>query len=146
MREMEETSRRAFREATEFKPGELTPEEEEFVGREGLNALNYIPQKALQKQSEASQKYEEKMRKRAEVMTRPKTDPERIQIEREERARNLRKILQDRFDGFGYGMFLFVIVGFSVLIIDSYGWPMGTFSALLMLAVLELSYRLYARH
>ena len=61
LREMEETSRRAFREATEFKPGELTPEEEEFVGREGLNALNYIPQKALQKQSEASQKYEEKM-------------------------------------------------------------------------------------
>ena len=49
LREMDAKRRRAFREATEFKPGELTPEEEEIVKREGLNALNYIPQKALQK-------------------------------------------------------------------------------------------------
>jgi len=146
LREMEEKSRRGFRGATEFKPGELTPEEEELVRREGLNALNYIPQKTLEKHSEAFQKYEEKMRKRAEVMSRPKTDPERVQIEREERAQNLRESLKDRFDGFGYGMFLFVILGFTAAIIDSYGWPMGIFSGLLMLAVLELSYRLYARH
>jgi len=146
LREMEENSRRTFREATEFKPGELTPEEEELVKREGLNALNYIPQKTLQRHSEAFQEYKEKMRKRAEVMSRPKTDPERVQIEREERAQNLRKSLHDRFDGFGYGMFLLVILAFTWLIIDSYGWPMGSFSGLLMLAVLELSYRLYARH
>ncbi|MFA4911237.1 MAG: hypothetical protein WC649_09385 [Desulfobacteria bacterium] len=31
LREMEENSRRTFREATEFKPGELTPEEKELV-------------------------------------------------------------------------------------------------------------------
>ncbi|MFA4911236.1 MAG: hypothetical protein WC649_09380 [Desulfobacteria bacterium] len=86
------------------------------------------------------------MRKRAEVLSQPKTDPERVQIEREERAQNLRKSLHDRFDGFGYGMFLLVILAFTWLIIDSYGWPMGSFSGLLMLAVLELSYRLYARH
>lgn len=146
LREMGEGTRRALGEATEFKPGELTPEEEEFVKREGLNALNYVPKKILQKQSEAFQKHEEKMRKRAEVMSRPPTDPERVQIEREERAQNLRKSLADRFDGFGYGMFLFLIFGFTVAIIDSYGWPIGSFSGLLMLAILELSYRLYARH
>lgn len=146
LREIVESSRRAFRKATEFKPGELTPEEEDFVRREGLNALDYIPQKTLQKQSEAFQKYDEKMRKRAEVMSRPKTDSERVQIEREERAQNLREVLKDRFDGFGYGMFLFLIFGFAVAIIDSYGWPIGIFSGILMLAVLELGYRLYARH
>jgi hypothetical protein len=145
LREMEENSRRRFREATEFKPGELTPEEEEFVRREGLNALNYIPQKTLQKQSETFQEYEEKMHKRAEVMSRPKTDPERIQIEREELAQKYQKSLDDRFSGFGYGMFLLVVIGLTVLVIDSHGWPMGIITGLLMLAVLELSYRLYAR-
>lgn len=146
LRDMEEKSRCSFREATEFKPGELTPEEEEFVRREGLNALNYIPQKTLQKQSEAFQKSEEKMRKRAEVMSRPKTDSERVQMEMEEWAQNVLKSLKDRFDGFGYGMFLFVILSFVVAIIYAYGWPMGIFSGILMLAVLELSYRLYVRH
>jgi len=145
LREMEESSRQSFRDATEFKPGELTPEEEEFVRREGLNALNYIPQKTLKNHSEAFQKYEDAMRKRAEIMSRPRTDPERLQLEREERAERLQKSLTDRFDGFGYGMFLLVILAFTWAIIDSYGWPMGSFSCLLMLAVLELSYRLYAR-
>jgi hypothetical protein len=145
-RAMEENSRRMFREATEFKPGELTPEEEEFVKRNGLNALNYIPQQTLQRQSEAFQDYEERMRKRTEVMSRPKTDPERVHMETEERIQRLRESLKGRFDGFGYGMFLFVIFGLTVAIIGSYGWPMGIFSGLLMFAVLELSYRLYARH
>lgn len=36
LREIEKDIRGASREATEFKPGELTPEEEEFVKREGL--------------------------------------------------------------------------------------------------------------
>lgn len=146
LREMEENSQRRFREATEFKPGDLTPEEEELVKREGLNALNYIPQKTLQQQSEAFQNYEEKMRKRAEIMSRPKTDPERVQLEREVRAQHLRESWKDRFDGCGYGMFLFVIAAFTWAIVDTYGWPMGIFSGLLMLAVLELSYRLSARH
>ena|SRR5438105_3020223 len=146
LRRLEENSDRVYCEATEFKHDELTPEEEEFVRREGLNALNYIPQKILQEQSEAFQKYEEKMRKRAEIMSRPKTDPERIQIERKERAQNLRKSLDDRFNGFGYGMFLLVSFILTVPIIDRYGWRMGIFSGLLMLAILELSYRLYAHH
>lgn len=145
LREMEESTSQAFRDATEFKPGELSPEEEQFVRREGLNALNYIPQKTLQKTSEAFEKYKDAMRKRAEIMSRPKTDPERLQMEREERAERLQKSLKDRFDGFGYGMFLLVILAFTWGIIDSYGWPMGSFACLLMLAVLELSYRLYAR-
>ena len=146
LKEMEEDSRRSFREATEFKPGELTTEEEELVKREGLNALTYIPQKTLQKQSAAFQKSKEETRKRAEIMSRPNTDPERVRIEREEHAQNFRKVLEDRFDGFGYGMFLFVIAAFSWLIVDAHGWPIGIFCCLLMLAVLELGYRLYARH
>lgn len=145
LQEMEEKNRRMFREATEFKPGELTPEEEELVKREGLNALNYVPKKTLQRQAEAFQEYKEKMRKRAEIMSRPKTDPERVRMEREERARNFRKILEDRFGGFGYGMFLFVIAAFTWFIVDAHGWPIGIFCCLLMLAVLELGYRLYTR-
>ena len=134
-----------LRESTKFKPGELTQEEEEFVQRKGLNALNYIPQKTLAKQSEAFQEYEEKMRKRAEIMSRPRTDPERVQIETDERARKFHENLKDRFDRFGYGMFLLVVLAATATIIDIYGWPMGIFSGLLMLAVLELSYRLHAR-
>ena len=146
LREMEENSQRMFREATEFKPGELTPEEEEIVKREGLNALNYIPKKTLEKQAEALQEYEKKMRKRAEIMSRPETDPERVKMEREENSRKLAQILENRFDGFGYGMFLFVIAAFTWAIVDAHGWAMGIFCCLLMLAVLELVYRLYARH
>jgi|SRR5947209_7200266 len=146
LQRMEENSRRRLREATEFKPGELTEEEEEFVEREGLNALNYIPQKVLQEQADAFQQHEEKMHKRAEILSRPQTDPERIQLEREERVRDVRKSLENRFDGFGYGMFLFVIFIFTWSIIEGYGWLMGIFSGLLMFVILELSYRLYARH
>ena len=39
--------------AAEFKPGELLPFEEEFTRQNGLNKLNYIPQRVLQKQEEA---------------------------------------------------------------------------------------------
>jgi len=146
LREMEEYSRRSSREATEFKPGELSPEEEELVKRERLNALTYIPQKTLKTQSEAFQKYREEMRKRAEIMSRTKTDPEHVRIEKEERAHNFQKILENRFDGFGYGMFLLLIAAFTWLIVDAHGWPIGIFCCLLMLGVLELGYRLYARH
>ena len=146
LREMEEDSRRSFSKATEFKPSELSPEEEEFVKRERLNAHTYVPQKTLQKQSEAFQKYKEEMRKRAEIMSRPKTDLERVRIEKEERAQNFQKILENRFDGFGYSMFLLLIAAFTWLIIDAHGWPIGIFCCLLMLGVLELGYRLYARH
>ena len=135
-----------LREATEFKPGELTPEEEESVAREGLTALNYIPQKTLQKQAEAFQAYEERQRKRAEVMSRPKTDPERMQMERDEAAQKLDRAFRDRFDGFGYGMFLLLIAVFTWFIADAHGWPIGIFCCLLMAAVLELAYRLHARH
>jgi hypothetical protein len=146
LREMEESHRRLLREATEFKPGELTPEEEELVARERLNALNYIPKKTLQKQSEAFKAYEEKLRKRAEVMSRPKTDPERVQMERDEAAQKCERAFRDRFDGFGYGMFLLVIAGFTWCIADAHGWPIGIFSCVLMVAVLELAYRLYEHH
>jgi hypothetical protein len=53
--------------------------------------------------------------------------------------------LKRRIDEFGYGMFLLVILGITILVIQSYGWRMGAFSAILMLAVLELAYQLYAR-
>ena len=49
-----EEGRRRHREATQFKPGELTPEEEELVKREGLNALNYIPTGTMKNTPDAS--------------------------------------------------------------------------------------------
>lgn len=122
LRKMEERQQQEWREATEFKPGELTPEEEKFVEQEGLNALNYIPQRTLQKQADsfkASQK-------------------ERVESD-------LRQQLTDRFDGYGYGMFLLLILAFTWAIISAHGWPIGLFCCLLMCAVLELSYRLSTR-
>ncbi|SRR5258708_18221567 len=121
LRKMDERHQQELRQATEFKPGELTPGEEKFVKEERLNALNYIPQRTLQKQDEM-------------FRNAPK-GPEA----------DLRKQFADRFDGFGYGMFLFLILGFTAAIITAHGWPIGLFCCLLMLAVLELSYRLSTR-
>ncbi|HXM20159.1 MAG TPA: hypothetical protein VN948_02705 [Terriglobales bacterium] len=122
LRKMEERRQREWREAAEFKPGDLTPEEEHFVKQEGLNALTYIPRSTLQKHDEVF---------RTARRERPKTD--------------LRQQLTDRFDGYGYGMFLFLILGVSALIVAAHGWPIGVFCCLLMIAVLELSYHLSTR-
>jgi hypothetical protein len=136
---------RRCREAGAFKPGELTPEEEEFVQREGLTALNYIPRKTRERQAAALEDYNERMRNRSEVMSRPSTDPERVRLESEERAERLSRGISARFDGFGYGMFLLLIGGVTYEIGASHGKTMAVFSCLLMLAVLELSYRLDSR-
>jgi len=146
LRQMTENFQQTCKEASEFKPGDLEPEEEKLVKREGLNRLNYVPKKALQRQAEALQRHEELMRKRAEVMSRPSTDPERRQMERRESAERHLQSLKDRFDGFGYGMFLLVILGLTAPIAKSHGWTMGIFCCLLMVVILELSYRLYAGH
>jgi hypothetical protein len=119
LKKMDERRQEEWRQATEFKPGELTPEEEKLVKSEGLNALNYIPQRTIQKQAEAFRN--------------PQKHPSN---------NDLRQQLTDRFDGYGYGMFLLVILGFTAAIIDAHGWPIGLFCCLLMLTVLELSYRL----
>src|SRR5260370_634841 len=79
LRTRDERQSEEWRKAAEFKPGELTPEEEQFVKREGLNSLNYIPQGTLQKQKEA------------------------LRSSRKGPA-DLRQQLTDRFDGYGYGM------------------------------------------
>jgi len=50
-----------------------------------------------------------------------------------------------RFDGAGYGIFLLLIAGFIYLIIDSYNWRIGLFCCVLMIVILELSYRLSVR-
>jgi len=53
LQKMTERQQQEWQQATEFKAGELTPEEEQFVKREGLNALNYIPQSTLQEHAES---------------------------------------------------------------------------------------------
>jgi len=122
LRKMDERRQQEWREATEFKPGELTPEEEKFVKQEGLNALNYIPQRTLQKQAES------------------------LRSSQRERANfDLRQQLTDRFDGYGYGMFLLLILAFTWAIASAHGWPIALFCCVLMCAVLELGYRLSTR-
>jgi hypothetical protein len=121
LRKMDERQQQEWRESAAFKPGDLTPEEERFVKGEGLNALNYVPQSTLQKQDE---------------MFRARKDPPRT---------DLRQQFADRFDGFGYGMFLLLIFAFAAAIVAAHGWPIGLFCCLLMLAVLELSYQLSMR-
>ena len=142
---MRKTNDRLFREATEFKPGDLTAEEEKLVKENNLSAITYVPLKTLVKQEEARAEYEARQRSRAEIMSRPPNDPEKMRLVQEERYQRLEKGFKDRFDGFGYGMGLFVIAGFTWCITDAHGWPIGIFVFMLMLAVLELGYRLYAR-
>lgn len=59
--------------------------------------------------------------------------------------KDFRQKLNDRFDGFGYDMWLLFIFMFAGFIIADHGWPIGIFSFVLMVAVLELSYQLYDR-
>jgi hypothetical protein len=117
---MDERQQLELREATAFKPGELTPEEEKLVEENGLNALNYIPQRTLQKQAEA------------------------FASRRKVSAHDLRDEIRDRVDGYGYVLFVPLIFFFAWAIASSHGWPIGIFCGVLMLAVLELSYRLSA--
>lgn len=125
VRETVEQLRQRLREAAEFKPGELTEEEEALVQREGLTALDYIPKRIIQQQAEAFQKWE--------AAGRPKT------------TRSLHDKWRDRNDGYGYGMYLLIIAGFSGVIIGAYDWLIGIFVCILMLAVLELGYQVPAR-
>ena len=145
-REYAESGKRQLREATEFKPGDLTPEEEELVRREGLNRLTYVPRKVIQAQAEAQEKYAEKMRKRAEIMSRPAEDPERVRLVAGESGQRMGQSLNDRFDGAGYGMFLFVIFGITQSSSHLMAWPWAHWVCLLMLGVLEFSYQWYKRH
>ena len=121
LRKMGERQSEEWGKVAEFKPGELTPEDQELVKREGLDALNYIPQSTLRKQADALR------------------SPRRS-------SSDLVDQLRDRFDGYGYGMFLFLILAFTWAIVSAHGWPIGIFCCLLMLTVLKLSYRLSTRH
>lgn len=122
MRQMRERSEQQWREATSFKPGELTPEEEKLVRENGLNALNYIPQRNVREQVERlnSPQYSKNTGKIGQALT-------------------------DRFDGAGYGLFLALIAVFAWAIASNHGWPLGLFGGLLMFLILELGYRLSAR-
>ncbi len=120
VRSMQERQEREWREAASFEPGELTPEEEKLVRQKGLNALNYILQHTLQKQSEM------------------------LRSPRQTSQSDIGRQLAERFDGFGYGVFLAIILFFAWSIGDTHG-PLGGFCGLLMFAVLELSYRLSTR-
>jgi hypothetical protein len=56
-----------------------------------------------------------------------------------------REEIRQRFDGYGYGVFLMLIAGVTYLVIKAHGWPIGIFCCVLMFAVLELGYRLSTR-
>lgn len=133
-------------EVTGFKPGELSLEEEALVKRYGLNASNYTPDKTGPQDGEEFYHYQERLRKRAEHMSRSGAASEHVQAGMDKFAERLREGLRDRFDGFGYALFLFLIFSFTFGIGDAHGWFMGIFSGILMFAVLELSYHLSKRH
>ena len=54
----------------------------------------------------------------------------------------LRDELRNRNDGYGYGMFLLLFLGICYLIADAYNLRIATLVFILLVAVLELSYRL----
>jgi hypothetical protein len=129
-----------IRAATKFKPGELTPEDERTVEEKGLTALNYIPQRTIEKQARAFENYAQKMK-----------DP--AFRERED----LRQRRRHRFNDFHYGWYVggILVVMFILMdpqfkyFTDNPGinlsfWPIGAFCFLLMLALLEASYWVYA--
>ena len=121
IRRLEELQQKQLREAAEFKPGELTPEEEELVREKGLTALNYIPQRTLQKQQEA------------------------LASPRKPASPDLGDDIRERVDGYGYVLLVPLILFFAWAIAEAHGWPIGILCGVLMFAVLELSYRLLSR-
>ncbi len=124
LRKMKARLQIALREAAEFKPGELTPEEEEMVRREGLTALSYIPKRVIQEQHESQERWEK--------------------ARRPETVKNFSEHLNDRLE-FGQFWFPILILVATAAIIDIYDWRIGSVCCLLMLAVFELSYQLSLR-
>lgn len=122
MQGMQERQERAWSEATKFKPGELTPEEEKLVCEEGLYALNYIPQRTLEKQAD---------------LPRSPRPPAKFDIGSE---------LSERIDGYGYVLFVPLSLFFTWAIADAHGLAIGIFCGVLMFTILELGYRLSKRH
>ncbi len=108
---------RSVRDAEKPKRRELASQPEQFDSQKGLSALRYIPQGSFPEQAATTNTLSVTGIKAA-------------------------KALRNRFDGVGYGFFLLVIVVLSWSIVGAHGWAMGIFSCLLMLAVLEISYRL----
>jgi len=116
-----ESTRRITEEA-EFKSGELTPEEESLVKQHGLTGFNYIPQKTMQRGAEALKAGQDRLRQRAEIMSRHSTDPERIQLEREERAK------RKQFNGLGIAIMKVVVA--AVLLWALAAHPSGYYTLL----------------
>jgi hypothetical protein len=117
---------------SKFKPGELTPEEEEFVKAKGLTAFTYIPKKTVAESAEATQRYNERIR----------TSPT---FRRQELRR---RWWRERFNH-GYGIFIFGIAIVWLNITEHYDfslWPIGAFWLLLMLTILEIGYSLWSRN
>ncbi len=146
LQKMEERSNERFREATEFKPGELTEEEEIIVSQNNLNALNYIPIKSIKEQEQRCLEHADKMKRRSEILSRSVTDPERIDLINKERVEKINRGFTSRIDRFGYGWYLFFIALSSWFIKQSHGWAIGIFCLILMITVLELAYRLHDRN
>jgi hypothetical protein len=86
MQQMTEQMIERTREMSEFKPGELTPEEEVLVKREGLNRLTYIPLKVTQKYAQTP-------------IARQQSAPSRKAAEWAEKCRALRMEVEQRFEG-----------------------------------------------
>lgn len=91
LRDMGENNWRTLLEATGFKPDELTPEEEAFDKRGALDTLIYIPEKPLQEQYALFQENDQKRSKWPNIISRPKTDPGRVQSEPKNTQRNNEK-------------------------------------------------------
>jgi hypothetical protein len=121
LQKMEQRRELEWREAAAFEPGELTLEEEKLVEENGLNALDYIPQRTLQKQQEA------------------------FACVRKPTTRDLGDEIRDRIDGYGYLLLVPFILFLTWSIAEAHGWPIGILCGVLMFAVLELSYRLLSR-
>jgi hypothetical protein len=55
---------------------------------------------------------------------------------------NLHKEINDRVDGFGFPVLIFLFAGTSYLIIEDHGWAIAIFIFILETVILELAYRL----
>ena len=138
MEEMLEKSKQA----TEFKPGELTEEEEVFVRQNNLNTNTYISIKKLKEEEQRCLEHADNVKRRTEILSRSTTDPERIDLVNKESIEKIHRGITSRIDGYGYSLFVPLIAFVAWLIKESHGWKIGIFCLILMLVVLELSYRL----
>ena len=119
--------REQIRSLSQSPPSNLTSGERRITGREDLEGSAYVSPSTSEQRAEQASVHPARLSPRVGLMS------------------SVSRGAKERVDGFAYGVLVPLIIIISCLIAEAHGWAIGGFCCLLMLVVLELSFRLSER-